>query len=250
MYQSLSFSPFPWRPAERVEPDGSVQVLDRDGRPCGIRLDPKKQAWKRNHELAVASPFLYLALRALKSAVLESRKCSVPEELLGRIAREFDAANDDADLAISLVEDNAPTGSEDEVREYFSAFAKKVDAGFKADAEIAELREALRTAVDLARKPGPDSEAELLKLDELLARPVAPALQDPADFRPLSPLPVEVLAGELAERLRAVLIWARVYAKLYDEIVPKEARSIRMSPRAAVLAAERTLEKIDFPGAF
>jgi hypothetical protein len=257
MFQSLRFSPFPWRPAERLDPDGAVQVLDRDGRPCGIRLDPKKDPTKKNHELAVASPYLYLALRALKSAILESRKCSDPDELLGRIAREFDAADDDADLALSLVdglvsEDEDRAAAAPEIRDASDSvrLAHFLAAGFKADGRIAELREALRTAVDLARNPGPESEAELVKLDEILARPVAPAVQEPAIARIPSPAPAEILAGELADRLRSVLVWARVYVKLYDEFVPKEARSFRLGPRSAVELAEATLEKIDFPGGF
>jgi len=328
MFQSIRFSPFPWRRASRVEPDGSVQVLDREGRPCGIRLDPKKDPTEKNQELAVASPYLYLALRALKSAVLDARKSNVPAELLGPIARKFDEANDDADLALSLVEDSeagqaaalisiderraaeATDGNltaveaallsaelrararEDEApeakvradaasagrfaleldaadrREYAAAFAKKTDAGFKADARASvrfaqnvaeilegdlasipptdeELRLALRNSIYWARNPGPDAEYELQKYEELLRRPSREAvLQDPGEVR-LVPTPIELLAGELADRLRGVLVWARVYAKLYQEFIPVEARPSRKNPAAAIVAAEETLRKID-----
>lgn len=281
MFQSIRFSPFPWRRSALLEPDGSVKVLDRDGRPCGIRLDKKPEPEKKNHELAVAAPYLYLALRALKSALLDARKSNVPEELLGRIARQFDEANDDAELALSLVDDvdrpDPDERREDEApeakiradaasagrfaleldaadrREYAAAFAKKTDAGFKADAgDLAsipptdeELRLALRNSIYWARNPGPDAEYELQKYEELLRRPSREAvLQDPGEVR-LVPTPIELLAGELADRLRGVLVWARVYARLYAEFVPAEARPTRKNPAVAIAAAEETLQKID-----
>jgi hypothetical protein len=260
-YPSLRFSPFPWRRADRVEPDGSSQVVDRDGRRCGIRLDKKPDPSKKNHELAIAAPYLYFALRALKAAVLEARKTNVPEELLGRIARQFDEANDDAELALSLVDDvDRPDPAErldleaSDRREYAAAFAKKVDAECKADAGAlagdpptdAELRSALESAIHFALNPGPDSEVEIRKLEEVLRRPARETvLRDPEKRLSLTPTPLELLAGELVDCLRGVLVWARVYAKLYAEFIPPEARPARKNPAVAIAAAEETLRKIE-----